>query len=298
MCRREAGLIAVRRVASRTWYRSQMRFAAAVCVGVLVLGCGRPAAGPTEPSLVAPVEPTRVPTLMEPAHPYVVPVGMDPAMLRQAELAPGDPEVKCRADGPHLRRCLQARANPEVPLSWTLVWDQRYRDEQGDDIEYSEAQLQARRQRIVDRLRADGARDIVQMQSFAWMVSVIATYTVVRGALASPEVQHVEVACADEQGFCACERMRVAQCEDNAFCGAIRARPLRAGAACVGPPVLVGCGRAEVCSDVMSLAFDPTGAPWLFHNSCVPDQPGWRFAAKDQRADWRVTMTGPYCPEP
>ncbi|MCY0994872.1 hypothetical protein OV203_47535 [Nannocystis sp. ILAH1] len=29
----------------------------------------------------------------------------------------------------------------------------------------------------------------------------------------------------------------------------------------------------------------------------MPDQPGWRFAAKDQRDDWRVTMTGPYCPE-
>ena len=199
----------------------------------------------------------------------VEPVGVDPSLLVSAELAPGDVEAKCHAPS-YLARCLQARAHPQVRFTWTLVFDEYWTDERGDHVAYTEAEKLARRQRVIDRLQADGAREIHTYSSL-WSVLVVATHPQVRGAMALPEVDMVEVSCADDdREFCDCGRLRVEQCRAHAFCGEVHGYPN-----CREPLILAGCTRAELCTDSMSRARDPRGVMWQFRSGCFPDQPGW-----------------------
>lgn len=232
-------------------------------------------------------------------RPVVEPAGVDPALLRSATLSPGDPEEKCSAGGPYRARCLQARAHPEVPFVWVLFWDEHVVDERGDHVTRAESELLARRQRVFDRLQADGAVDIVTTNAAQTEAVVTATHAQVRGVLALPDVEHVEVSCAEsDHEFCACGRLRVDQREQHAFCGAMRGRPLRPGAACSGPLELAGCTRAELCQFVMALALDPNDKTWLFSSGCLPEQPGWRPVPEDMRPGLQAAVEAPHCPEP
>ena len=107
-----------------------------------------------------------------------------------------------------------------------------------------------------------------------------------------PEVQHVEVACSDEdREFCACARLRVDQCPQHAFCQLIHGQPRDPTGTCMQPGELAGCTRIAVCSDAVTHAIDPTGRVWQFPSSCKPAQPGWRHS--EQRLD-----PLPDCPAP
>ncbi|MCY1066493.1 hypothetical protein OV090_17065 [Nannocystis sp. RBIL2] len=200
----------------------------------------------------------------------VEPVGVDPSLLVSAELAPGDVEEKCHA--PHyLARCLQARAHPQVRFAWTLVLDEYRTDERGDQVEYTEAEKLARRERVMVRLRAHGAGEIY-IDSSLWSVRVVATHPQVREAMGLPHVRMVSVSCAeDDREFCDCGRLRVDQCPAHAFCSDVIGRPN-----CHGPLTLAGCTRFETCTDSMGRARDPRGVLWQFHSGCYPDQPGWK----------------------
>ncbi len=204
------------------------------------------------------------------------PVGVDPALLRTATLAPGDPEAKCSVNGYYLARCLQARAHPEVPFLWDLYWDDLTYDGHGNTRTYSESEQSERRARVLTRLRADGATEILggASPSSVW---VIAPHPRIRGALALPDVQHATVSCApDEREFCACEPLRGDQCPEHAFCQAVNGQLEDREARCMGPRTLAGCTRAEVCGDMGSYALDPEGRRWRFFSTCLPEQPGWR----------------------
>ncbi|MCY1066495.1 hypothetical protein OV090_17075 [Nannocystis sp. RBIL2] len=228
----------------------------------LVLACAR--AGEPARTEAPPTE-----ARLERTTESVEPVGVDPSMLVSAELAPGDAEAKCHAPS-YLERCLQARAHPQVRFTWSLVFDEYWTDERGDQVAYTEAEKLARRQRVMDRLQADGAREI-HTYSWLWSVLVVATHPQVRGAMALPEVSMVEVSCADDdREFCDCRRLRVEQCRAHAFCGEIHGYPN-----CREPLTLAGCTRAELCTDSMSRARDPRGVMWQFRSGCYPDQPGW-----------------------
>lgn len=236
----------------------------------LALACaraGEPArieAPPTEG------EPARTEAPLEGKKEIVEPVGVDPSLLVSAELAPGDVEAKCHAPS-YLARCLQARAHPQVRFTWTLVFDEYWTDERGDQVAYTEAEKLARRRRVMERLQADGAREIHTYSSL-WSVLVVATHPQVRGAMALPEVSMVSVSCADDdREFCDCGRLRVEQCRAHAFCGEVLGYPN-----CREPLTLAGCTRAEVCTDSMGRARDPRGVMWQFRSGCYPDQPGWK----------------------
>jgi len=228
--------------------------AALACARPVELGSPAAAPEPGPPAAGAPPEP----------------VGVDPSLLTTSELAPGDVEVKCHA--PHyLARCLQARAHPEVRFSWFLTLDEYATDERGDQVRYGEAALREHKRQVIDRLRADGAVEIDEN----WgpeSIWVVAPHPAVRGAMGLPQVRMVTPSCADDDHeFCACERLRVDQCQAHAFCQDLRGR-----VRCRDPLQLAGCTRAEACNDSVTHAIDPRGVKWEFHNSCVPDQPGWR----------------------
>lgn len=224
---------------------ARRRWLAAGLVGV-GLGCARPA------------EPARVQQPAVRAGP-VEPAGVEPALLERAELQPGDVEEKCR-DAFYLARCLQARAHPEVRFAWTLAWNERGA---GED--------ERLRQEVIDRLHADGVQEVVT-DSWAWSVLVIASYRQVRLAMSLPHVSMVTVGCAeDDQEFCACDRLRVDQCEAHAFCQEVYGWPN-----CQEPPTLAGCTRAQACTDAVTFARDPGGVTWKFRSGCRPDQPGWQ----------------------
>lgn len=259
-----------------------------------VSACARPVSRPVaaEPVAAAPVAADARFVAPEPgvvATPHVAPVGLDPGVMRRAELAAGDPESKC--DGAMQRaRCLQARAHPEVAFHWTLYWF-----EEGEAAEKA-----ARRQRVVDRLRADGATNIGVMGS-VWSVEVVATHPAIRGAMAMHEVWRVQVECAEgEREHCACARLRVDQCEAHAFCHPLYGWPRRPDTACIGPRQLAGCTRAGACSDAVTYALDPAGQPWMFPNSCQPEQPGWRGVQMKEHMSpaWQAVHGAPMCPEP
>lgn len=212
------------------------------------LACARPGepGAPAEPRPVASDEPA----------------GVDPALLARAELRPGEVEEKC-AEPLHRARCLQARAHPAVRFTWTLVWN---------DVSSDDGEMRARMREVVERLRADGAREIYPPLSSSWSVTVVAPYPAVRGAMTLPYVRMVEVGCADDDlEFCACERLRVDQCEAHAFCQQVFGHP-----DCREPARLAGCTRAEMCQTVVSRAVDPRGLVWEFSSGCRPDQPGWQ----------------------
>lgn len=237
----------------------------------LALACVRsePSA-PTLPPASAPVPPPASATAI------ADPVGVAPEMLRTSLLEPGDPEAKCSSNGYHLARCLQARAHPQVAFHWDLYWDEYETDEHGNGTTPSPSQLRARRDRVIARLRADGATQILDSTSPA-SVWVIAPYPAVRGALALPDVQHATVSCdPEDREFCACERLRVDQCPEHAFCQPVRGQPEDLAGRCMAPQALAGCTRAEGCSDAMTRAAGPDGRRWLFPSGCRPDQPGWR----------------------
>ena len=200
----------------------------------------------------------------------IEPVGVDPSLLTTSELAAGDVEEKCHA--PHyLARCLQARAHPEVRFSWILTLDEDATDERGYQVRYGAATLRQHKRQVIDRLRADGAVEI-DADWGAESILVTAPHPAVRGAMGLPHVRMVTPSCADDDHeFCACERLRVDQCQAHAFCQDVRGR-----VRCRDPVQLAGCTRAEGCNDSVTHATDPRGVKWEFHNSCVPDQPGWR----------------------
>ncbi|WP_434422568.1 hypothetical protein [Nannocystis pusilla] len=234
----------------------------------LALACAR--AGEPARTEAPPTETLTTAASPEERMEIVEPVGVDPSLLVSAELAPGNVEAKCHA--PHyLARCLQARAHPQVRFTWILVFDEYWTDERGDQVAYTEAEKLARRQRVIDRLQADGAREI-HTYSWLWSVLVVATHPQVRGAMALPEVDMVSVSCADDdREFCDCSRLRVDQCRAHAFCGEVHGYPN-----CREPLTLAGCTRAELCTDSMSRARDPRGVMWQFRSGCYPDQPGWK----------------------
>lgn len=212
-----------------------------------VLGCARPV-GPGSPS-----EPYSI-TASEPP-------GVDPGLLARAVLQPGDVEEKC-PEPLHRARCLQARAHPDVRFTWMLVWN---------DLS-SDLEMRERLREVVKQLSADGAREIYPPLSSSWSVTVVAPYPEVRNALALPYVRMVNVSCADDdREFCACERLRIDQCEAHAFCQQVFGRP-----DCREPARLAGCTRAEMCQTAVSRAVDPRGMVWEFNSGCQPEQPGWR----------------------
>lgn len=233
----------------------------------LMLACarsGEPARTEAPPTEAPPTEPP--PVVVAP----VEPVGVDPSLLVSAELAPGDVEVKCPAPT-YLARCLQARAHPEVRFTWFFVFDRYWTNERGDQVEYTESEKLARRKQVMDRLEADGAREI-HTYSALWSVRVVATHPQVRGAMGLPPVRMIEVRCAeDDREFCACERLRVDQCPAHTFCQQIYGRPN-----CREPQTLAGCTRADMCTTAMARARDPRGVMWQFNSGCYPDQPGWQ----------------------
>jgi len=252
------------------------------------LACTRPTPAPQPPRPPPPVR--HDPTPPQPPPPTDISYGVGPEVLTYARLEAGDPEAKCTDDGPARARCLQARAHPDVPFFWILYWDEYGHDKHGNGVAYSQHTLLARRQRVVERLRADGASQI--LDSKASSVRVIAPHRAVRGAMAMSEVAHVTVSCAEEdKDFCACERLRIDQCPQHAFCNSVHGQPRDPAGACMGPRELAGCTRAEGCSDSMTHAIDPTGRSWLFPSSCQPQQPGWRHPE-------RRPQPLPDCPTP
>jgi hypothetical protein len=231
-----------------------------------LLACARPVETGVPGVAAAAVEPGA----SEVAAAAVEPAGVDPSLLTRATLSPGDVEEKCHA--PLYRaRCLQARQHPEVRLLWSLTLGEYYRDERGNDVRFGEAELRERLEQVVEFARADGVRDSYP-DSRLTSVTLLGPYTAVRRAMALPQVDSVTPSCAeDDREFCACERLRVDQCEAHAFCQGVYGWPR-----CREPRVLAGCTRAETCRDSITHAYDPRGVKWEFPDSCVPDQPGWR----------------------
>ncbi|MBZ5713642.1 hypothetical protein [Nannocystis pusilla] len=230
------------------------------CAGIglcAALACARPAEPAPPASPAAGVAPE--------------PVGVDPSLLTTGELAPGDVEAKCPSPL-YLARCLQARAHPEVRFTWSLAWDEHRTNERGDQVAYTESEMLARRQQVIDRALADGVREIYPRRSRLSEVILVGPAPAVRGAMALPQVRVVTVNCADDdREFCACERLRVDQCAAHAFCQEVHGL-LR----CREPAALAGCTRAELCQTAIGHAYDPGGTLWQFSSGCLPDQPGWR----------------------
>jgi hypothetical protein len=162
-------------------------------------------------------------------------------------------------------RCAQFRAENKA-RAVLLVLEQFGTDSEGNEVQYTEAEL-AKRQECVVEWATDRQ---LQVDAGDGLVQIMATWGQIAPIAGSVGFWGYEVTCT---GDCACHTLDEEECAADLFCASYTGRVVNHAWLCLEPPAMFECMPADsTCGDAFKFGRDETGTCWLFANDCYTER--------------------------